>query len=156
MSKPLREQLAEQPEVLERLYHGQGMTQEEVGRVFGVSETVAHKALKIAGVKSRTKGSRSKSKHHNWKNGIRDYLGNWDAQRRKAIERDGRRCQSCGINQSNTSSELELDVHHHKPYASFDDPEEANRLENLITLCRYCHRKYEGGLYGPFAGERYR
>ena len=35
------------------------------------------------------------------------------------------------------------DVHHKIPFRSFTSIEEANRLENLTTLCRTCHQKVE-------------
>jgi DEAD/DEAH box helicase domain-containing protein len=34
-------------------------------------------------------------------------------------------------------------VHHITPFRSFRDPDQANRLENLVTLCPNCHRKAE-------------
>jgi 5-methylcytosine-specific restriction endonuclease McrA len=37
-----------------------------------------------------------------------------------------------------------LDVHHIKPAQAFDDPTARNAMENLVTLCRSCHKKWEG------------
>ena len=50
----------------------------------------------------------------------------WQERRRRALERDGYRCQSCGYRA--------YDVHH-LTYARFG--EEAD--EDLISLCRSCH-----------------
>lgn len=58
---------------------------------------------------------------------------NWQAQRRKARRRDGGICQECG----GTGT----DVHHIRPFRLFDDYREANALENLVLLCRPCHRR---------------
>lgn len=32
-----------------------------------------------------------------------------------------------------------MDVHHIRKYRLFEDPKEANKLENLISLCHSCH-----------------
>ena len=55
----------------------------------------------------------------------------WDERRRIIFNRDGGRCQRCGIN-------MELDechIHHIKPRARGGD----HSLTNLVTLCRSCH-----------------
>jgi hypothetical protein len=84
-----------------------------------------------------------------WKGGYEPYYGpNWKSQRRRARERDDHACQACGA----TKEELgqEPDVHHIKPFREFVDDEgnadyeAANDLDNLVTLCRPCHREYEG------------
>lgn len=86
-----------------------------------------------------------------WKGGALPYYGpNWYTQRREARQRDSYKCQHCGI----TENELgrEMDVHHITPFRSFgyvqhenDNYQQANRLSNLICLCRECHRKAEHG-----------
>jgi 5-methylcytosine-specific restriction endonuclease McrA len=59
------------------------------------------------------------------------------------VVRDGHRCQGCGVLESEYDSDLSLDVHHIRPIQTFQEPEDGNRLENLITLCRACHRRAE-------------
>jgi 5-methylcytosine-specific restriction endonuclease McrA len=46
-----------------------------------------------------------------------------------------------------TAEELgqEPDVHHRTPVRSFDIPEDAHSLDNVVTLCRSCHRNVEEG-----------
>jgi DNA-directed RNA polymerase subunit RPC12/RpoP len=85
--------------------------------------------------------------HPAWEGGTIDYYGpNWQEQRRKALERDNYTCQDCGVGKD----EYEwIDVHHIQPLSNFSgegrpDYERANRLGNLVTLCRPCHRKWEG------------
>jgi predicted HNH restriction endonuclease len=34
-----------------------------------------------------------------------------------------------------------MDVHHKKHYSLFKNKNSANRLSNLVTLCRSCHAK---------------
>lgn len=89
--------------------------------------------------------------HENvWKGGHVNYYGpNWREQREKALERDGYRCQVCSVDESDYH--LPLDVHHIKRVKKFKDEYEypewykkANKLDNLISLCRSCHKRWEG------------
>ena len=81
--------------------------------------------------------------HHQWEGGDIDYGQAWWSVRRKARERDDHRCQRCG----KTRAEIgrEPDVHHIEPVREFDDPAEAHRLDNVVCLCRSCHRTVEPG-----------
>jgi predicted HNH restriction endonuclease len=47
----------------------------------------------------------------------------------------------CGI----TSKELgkEMDVHHIIPFRLFDSDEQANKMNNLVSLCPSCHHRDE-------------
>jgi len=86
----------------------------------------------------------------NWKGGHTNYYGpNWLEQRQKARERDDYTCQYCGGDL--THQEKEPDVHHIKRLMwfkqNYDEPEwyeRGNRLGNLVTACRDCHRNWEG------------
>ena len=70
--------------------------------------------------------------------------GNWVLQARKARQRDGFACQVCARNEEELGRQL--DVHHMIPYKNFKSNIEANRLENLISLCASCHAKMESQL----------
>lgn len=63
----------------------------------------------------------------------------WEHRRVDVFERDGWTCQSCGVD-GGSNTDVELHPHHIKPRADdgTDDP------ENLLTLCRDCHRKLHG------------
>ncbi len=74
---------------------------------------------------------------------------NWAEQRDKARQRDGFRCQGCGAPER---PNRQHDVHHLRPFREFGylpgqntHYREANRLDNLITLCPTCHRQAEVG-----------
>ena len=70
----------------------------------------------------------------------------WDHLRSAAVHRDGMKCQDCGAEQQDRF----LEVHHLR----YPDEIRINRivyinakadqLENLITLCRNCHRLRHG------------
>lgn len=72
--------------------------------------------------------------------------GQWEKQRKKALERDGYACRWCRTSESEHEEVCgrSLDVHHIIPYSSFDDPKKANVLGNLFTVCRSCHMALEG------------
>jgi 5-methylcytosine-specific restriction endonuclease McrA len=91
----------------------------------------------------------SGEKHPNWKGGWSEYYGpNWNKKRRQARIRDQSRCQLCERTPLDTGEEMS--VHHRTPIRKFqqeyDSPEwweRANKLNNLVCLCRECHSKVE-------------
>jgi DEAD/DEAH box helicase domain-containing protein len=85
-----------------------------------------------------------------WRDAPNDYGPNWQEQRKKARARDGYRCQECGIPEPAGSQH---DVHHLKPFRTFgyipgfnENYQIANRLSNLVLLCRRCHQRLESGV----------
>jgi DEAD/DEAH box helicase domain-containing protein len=77
-----------------------------------------------------------------------DYGPNWNGQRKLALERDGRRCRTCGA----SGEESLLHVHHIRPFREYgyapgenENYKFANQLDNLVTLCPSCHRRAEAG-----------
>ncbi len=74
-----------------------------------------------------------------WRSDPNDYGPRWDEIRHKVRARDHYRCGVCGI----PENERQHHVHHKIPFRSFTNREEANRLENLITLCPRCHSRVE-------------
>ncbi|MEX1248092.1 MAG: Zn-binding domain-containing protein, partial [Anaerolineales bacterium] len=74
-----------------------------------------------------------------WSNDANEYGPSWPAVRDAARARDGYTCQVCGIPENGRPH----DVHHKMPFRTFTSYKEANRLENLVTLCPNCHRRAE-------------
>jgi DEAD/DEAH box helicase domain-containing protein len=89
-----------------------------------------------------------------WTNDVNDYGPDWSRIRLAVRTRDGFRCQVCGALENGR----EHDVHHKIPFRVFKgsakSPDfmaqsadlalhQANRLDNLITLCPSCHHKAE-------------
>ncbi|MBN1399551.1 MAG: DEAD/DEAH box helicase [Anaerolineae bacterium] len=71
----------------------------------------------------------------------------WAAQRELARRRDGYRCRWCNASER---PGRQHEVHHVIPFREFgwipgenEAYRQANRLENLVTLCPSCHRKAE-------------
>ena len=89
-----------------------------------------------------------------WKGGRFEYYGpNWPEQREAALERDGHSCQECYMtrDQHYQNYDEDLHVHHKVPRRQIIDREEptldqfelANSLDNLVTVCKSCHKKLE-------------
>ncbi len=74
-----------------------------------------------------------------WRNDPNDYGPKWNALRQIVRQRDGYRCQVCGAVEENRAH----DVHHKTPFRLFASAEQANQLENLVTLCPNCHHRVE-------------
>ncbi len=74
-----------------------------------------------------------------WTNDSNVYGPDWPRLRLAVRTRDMFRCQICGTLESGR----EHDVHHKIPFRAFPSMVEANRMDNLITLCPSCHRKAE-------------
>jgi DEAD/DEAH box helicase domain-containing protein len=82
----------------------------------------------------------------NWSNDRNNYGTDWTRIRDRVRARDKYQCQVCGAIESDPSTTLRArqhDVHHKTPFRTFTSMDEANRLENLTTLCRTCHQKVE-------------
>jgi DEAD/DEAH box helicase domain-containing protein len=80
-----------------------------------------------------------------WTNAPNDYGPDWPKLRERVRTRDGYRCQVCGKPEGGKQH----DVHHKIPFRTFRDEhghilrEQANWMENMVTLCPECHHKAE-------------
>ena len=74
-----------------------------------------------------------------WGSDPNAYGPGWPQARDAARARDRYICQSCGQTENGRTH----DVHHKIPFRTFENPTEANRLDNLVTLCPACHRRAE-------------
>jgi len=70
--------------------------------------------------------------NHGWRRGTE-----WKTVRRTIIIRDELTCKKCGVR------DVRFDVHHIKPYKKY--PEIRFEEDNLITLCKNCHKKQHKG-----------
>jgi DEAD/DEAH box helicase domain-containing protein len=74
-----------------------------------------------------------------WSNDPNDYGPDWPEIRDRIRARDNYMCQVCGTPETTRQHA----VHHKTPFRAFNSIVEANRLENLTTLCPSCHHKVE-------------
>lgn len=77
-----------------------------------------------------------------WRGGHAEYYGpDWRPLQRRARKLDEHRCQRCGVSQKDVGRAL--DVHHIRPVSSFCQVNDANRIENVVSLCHNCHMLIE-------------
>jgi DEAD/DEAH box helicase domain-containing protein len=74
-----------------------------------------------------------------WTNDPNNYGPDWHKIRDWVRARDKYTCQVCGT----VETTRQHDVHHKIPFRAFTSTAEANRLDNLTTLCPSCHHKAE-------------
>jgi DEAD/DEAH box helicase domain-containing protein len=77
-----------------------------------------------------------------WSNDPNNYGPKWDRIRAAIRFRDHYTCQMCSAPENGRPHH----VHHKIPFRQFASMEEANRPENLITLCSNCHKLAETNL----------
>lgn len=133
-------------ETLRELYVEDGMSTYQISNSLDCAPSTVFDWLQEHGIETRSVGSQPGELHHRWKGGGDPYYGeNWHQQRRKTLQRDGFECQKCGVGEEEhrESHKLGLDVHHIVPLREFETKAKANRLDNLVTLCRNCHNQLE-------------
>lgn len=72
----------------------------------------------------------------------KEYYGpDWPDIRLNVISRDGRKCSECGLTREEHKQRFDQDlhVHHIDPIRDIRDYTEANKMENLKTVCAECH-----------------
>lgn len=77
-----------------------------------------------------------------WRNDPNDYGPDWERLREQVRRRDGYRCQICGAPEQDRAH----DVHHRLPFRLFASAEQANQMNNLVTLCANCHHRAEAAV----------
>jgi len=80
--------------------------------------------------------------------GVVVYGPGWNTKKKETVrERDDYTCQDprCSVTQTEHIEKYgkKLHVHHLRKARDVDDPKERNAKENLITLCRGCHPRWE-------------
>ena len=97
-------------------------------------------SLDFRGPKEYEPGKGEYLEDHEWEADLRiperNRLGQMDLKL-EALERDNYQCRNCGCLVVAESSELDHIIPVHK-FANF---QQANTLENVQTLCQYCHKQ---------------
>lgn len=135
-------------ELMQELYVERDLSQKEVAEHIGCSSSSAHDWIHYHGFDTPGSGALSGEDHPNWKGGITDslYRLTFPKNRLKAIERDGGKCRRCSLDREwhTVVFGWDIEVHHIEPVDPEEPLEPQHRVENLITLCRPCHRKLQG------------
>jgi 5-methylcytosine-specific restriction endonuclease McrA len=138
VEKPWRDE-----QILRDHYYGRGFTMAETAEVLDCSLKAVRRGFRTNGISLRDgwRTGRPRTENPNI------YYGSeWPTQREKALERDGYKCNICSMTNETHRERFggkSLHVHHKIPFVEFEDPEEANRLTNLKTLCVACHNSLE-------------
>lgn len=88
------------------------------------------------------------SKHPNWQGGksqinsISHRGPNWQQQRKAALKKCSYKCLDCGMTELESIEKYgsSLDVDHVTPFHNFNNYKEANRVSNLESRCKSCHK----------------
>jgi predicted HNH restriction endonuclease len=142
---------------LKVLYWQEGMRSREIAETLDCAKNTVLRWMGKHGIERRDRYDANHGKgreNAKWKGGKRYYGPNWQEQKEKRLEKDGDECVVCGMDAEEHIDKFNnaIHVHHIQPLRSFKaengvydiDYEEANKLENLITLCHKCHKKWEG------------
>lgn len=122
---------------LKRWHHDESYTLTEIADKLGCSKMTVSMWFSRHGIEVEYLSGED---HPSWKGGYDGYYGeSWHRNRKRAIERDGGKCVICGADDR-------IEVHHITPFRKFglENEQQANRLENLLTLCPDCHGRWEG------------
>jgi len=141
------------PEWLVDQYKKKERTSSEIAKTLDCHRDTVCKYLKEHGIELREPKSylpfdATGKDNPNWSGGRVPYGSGWNERKRQAVRvRDNHTCQDprCSVTQAEHVDEHDekLHVHHLRKARDVDDPEKRNAKENLITLCRGCHRRWE-------------
>jgi len=113
------------------LYHGWGMTQDEIATTLGVTQKTVWGAMKRYGISARTAAKRDQSgpKNHMWKGDAASYK----AFHHRMTSRFGQpqECSVCGTTDASRAYDW---ANLSGDYADLDD---------YARMCRSCHWKYD-------------
>jgi len=135
-------------EKMREFYEEQELSVAKIAEKLNSSHSMVKYWLKTHNIELRSQREEiSGEKNPHWKGGHAPYGKGWTKEKRKKVlERDDYRCQSCGMTNAEHKSQLDssLHIHHIIPARRFNDPEKRNSLTNLVALCAYCHKDWEG------------
>lgn len=148
----LRNQLPKRPELddeeqLREWYEGEMLDTTEIADRIGCSQGTVVYHMDRLGIERRSQDELKGEISPRWKGGYTVNRGtDWPKLRQRALEADDYQCQGCGISEDDHRAEhgVGLSVHHIRPVTEFDEPADADTVDNLVPLCRDCHPKWEG------------
>jgi 5-methylcytosine-specific restriction endonuclease McrA len=76
-----------------------------------------------------------KKQNYNYNGGTR----NWLSLKKEIRKRDKFCCRICG--KTTEENKRSLQVHHINPFKNFQNPDDANTPQNLVSLCNSCHNQ---------------
>jgi transposase len=135
-------------EALRELYCTKGYTLRKISEELGCSLNAVVKYFRKHGIERRDRSEALRGENNPWWTGSRQPYGQgWNEKKKRQVyERDDYTCQSCGVSQEDHIKNWgqRLEIHHIIPARKFEDAEKRNALSNLVSLCKECHKKWEG------------
>ena len=134
-------------EWLEEQYLDHRRSTRDIAAEIGCSQKAVSDWLHEHGIETRPNAPTGRD-NQNWNGGPAVYGLGWNEKKRQQVrERDGYTCQdaSCSMTQDAHLEQhgQKLHVHHLRKARDVENAIERNAEENLITLCRDCHRRWE-------------
>lgn len=77
-----------------------------------------------------------------YQKGTPRYGKKFESAKKKSMAESGYKCVDCGLT-NKVHKEIysaKLTAHHINRVSEFDDPQDAHTVENLVTVCKQCHR----------------
>jgi AraC-like DNA-binding protein len=131
---------------LREKYIEETKSSEEISEICDCAPSTVRRHLKKANIETRPASPRSGKDHPHWEEDSSPYGSGWTKRKRERVrELDNYQCIDCGMIQKNHKLEYDcrLHVHHLLKARDVDDGEKQNAVDNLVTLCVSCHRKWE-------------
>lgn len=136
---------------LRQQYIEQGKTQAEIAKELACAQKTVADWLNRHSIETRDSGGYVAlfgEDNPNYNGGPTGYGPEWNHRKKQAVrKRDGYTCQdpTCSVTQADHREKYaeKLHVHHLRKARDVEDAGDRNDPENLITLCRDCHRRWE-------------
>jgi len=133
---------------LREQYVENGKSGYEIAQELGCSTSALYYWVREHGIETQHNGKVSGEDHWFYSGGKIRYGSGWNETKKQNVRRrDQYTCQDprCSVTQSEHINKYgkKLHVHHLRKARRVDDPEDRNAKENLITLCRDCHKRWE-------------
>lgn len=135
---------------MRELYHGKELKISEIAVMLDCCNCTVRKFLSKHDIESRNGRFETGPDHFRWGGGHERYYGpNWTEMKRRAKSREDYQCLICSMTNEEHHEQYneELHVHHIKKFKRFGSYKEANKIENLATVCKSCH--YDVEKYTP-------
>jgi DNA-binding CsgD family transcriptional regulator len=131
---------------LRKKYLKEGKSGADIAEICDCAPATARERLRSNSIQTRSSGAPPGKDHWKWDGGSVRYGNGWNKTKRERVrELDGHECVNCGLCKEKHQKQYDsnLHVHHLIKARSFDDDKKRNAVNNLVTLCASCHRKWE-------------
>ena len=137
---------------LRYLHCEKGLSQSEMAKRIGCHQVTVSRRLREHGIETRDWTPRQGRDSARWlpqaEMAPQSEYGSqrWRKRREECLEQFDYCCKRCGTSDDDHYEQygFGLDIHHIRPVSEFNSRKDADRIENLVPLCRACHERLEG------------